>query len=320
MCERVYEEVSANEFAKFFEKKISLPEKVVCKIYNDGGHYVGVPYFENKRKHVVRVTCENDVQRELFESCYAKAICDGLSKEETISFLKDNLYHMFADDCSLNDFIDGELKRKARNFIARKKRFRRKAYLNRWNYFITITYSDEKHTEDEFRLKLRKCLCNLHTRRKWRYMGVFERAPETGRLHFHAILYVPDGEMIGCINEKNDYSTKTHKMQKTCENDFFAKKFGRNDFSILSEKELKNGDTIAYLLKYIQKTGEKITYSRGVPSTICKEIESEDIACEMRDFVLKYVLFDDVVTWENDVMHFVPKQISFADITPKYLC
>lgn len=99
-------------------------------------------------------------------------------------------------------------------------------------------------------------------------MGVFERAPETGRLHFHALLYVPDGEMIGTITEKQDYSTKQHKMQTTHENDFFAERFGRNDFAELSAGELQHGNTIGYILKYIGKTGEKITYSRGIRGEI----------------------------------------------------
>ena len=37
-------------------------------------------------------------------------------------------------------------------------------------------------------------------------MGVFENAPETERLHFHALMYIPDGEMIGNIYEKKDYN------------------------------------------------------------------------------------------------------------------
>ena len=176
--------------------------------------------------------------------------------------------------------------------------------MNRWTHFVTITYSDEKHTETEFRAKLRKCLSNLHTRHKWRYMGVFERAPETGRLHFHALVYVPENEMIGTITEKQDYSTKQHKMQTTHENDFFLLRFGRNDFEEISLVELKHGNAVSYLLKYIEKTGEKITYSRGIPAELHTTIDNDDIASKIRNFVLKYVLFDDVIDWERDIQHY----------------
>ena len=39
-------------------------------------------------------------------------------------------------------------------------------------------------------------------------MGVFEEGFENGTLHFHALLYVPEHEMIGRIEKKREYSTK----------------------------------------------------------------------------------------------------------------
>ena len=109
-------------------------------------------------------------------------------------------------------------------------------------------------------------------------------------------------------------------MQITHENSFFAEKFGRNDFASISPAEMKHGNTLSYLLKYIGKTGERITYSRGIPTEIYREIDQNDIAAEMQDFVLKYVLFDDVIDWESDIMHFHKEQMTFADIPPRLLC
>lgn len=88
--------------------------------------------------------------------------------------------------------------------------------------------------------------------------------------------------------------------------------------------EMKRADTLeflrGYILKYIGKTGEKITYSRGIRGGIWKEIAEKDIVCEMRDFVLKYILFDNVIDWERDIMHFKQEQMTFADISPHWLC
>ncbi len=298
----------------FFE----LPP-TMCKVYNDGGHYIATPYFPNEHRHAPRGQYELQYEREMFETLYAYTITAGMKRAESLNFLRDNLCHLFDTAESLDDFITYEIKRKARCLHMRKLRFRRKANLNRWSYFVTFTYSDEKHSENDFRRKLRRCLYNLATRRKWRYMGVFERAPETGRLHFHGLLYVPDGEMIGEIFEKQDYSTKQHKMQTTHENDFFAEKFGRNDFREIDNAKAK-GETIGYILKYLEKTGEKISYSRGIRGEIFKKINGNDIVCEMRDFVLKYVLFDNVISWERDIMHYKQKQMTFADISPHWLC
>ena len=210
-----------------------------CKVYNDGGHFIAVPLKKTASKPKKYRISKNNTAREIFDGLYAYTLTEGKNKAETRAFLQDNLIHLFDSKTALNAFIDENLKRKANNLHNRKKRFRRKANLNRWNYFVTFTYADEKHTELEFRAKLRRCLSNLHTRRGWRYMGVFERAPETGRLHFHALLYVPQGEMIGAITEVQDYSTKAHKMQTTHSNSFFADRFGRNDFAELSPAEMK---------------------------------------------------------------------------------
>ena len=156
-----------------------------------------------------------------------------------------------------------------------------------------------------------KCLANFATRRSWRYMGVFERAPETGRLHFHALLFVPEYEMVGDIRERRDYSTQLHDMQTTYANTFFERTFGRNDFKELTDVDLTYGRTIEYLLKYIGKSNERIVYSRGIKGEVMLELPGDSIACEMQNYVQKYVLFDDIVDWSTDVMRFKYEQQTF---------
>ena len=192
----------------------------------------------------------------------------------------------------------------------------RKVNLQEFNYFCTFTYDDKKHDEETFRRKLRRCLSNLHTRRGWRYMGVFERAPETGRLHFHGLLYVPDGEMLGKLEEKTDYSTAQGKMQTRNENSFFEQQYGRNDFEEITPSQLEYGDSVDYILKYIGKTNERIVYSRGIPTELCVTLTAKDILTELtNDFVLKYVIFDDVINWERDIARYrFSKQMSITDL------
>ena len=154
---------------------------------------------------------------------------------------------------------------------------------------------------------------NLHTRYGWKYMGVFELSPEKERLHFHAIMYIPDGKMVGEITELRDYSTEHHKMQISHSNSFFADRFGRNDFEKLNANELKNGNALDYLTKYLYKTDERIIYSRGIPTEIYKYIDDKDIAVKYFDFVTKFVLFDDVIDVEKDILHIEYKQQSLFD-------
>ena len=254
-----------------------------------------------------------------FDDLYRCAMQDDLRGEALKAFLKNRLLEQFADRPDIEGYIEDKLEKARRNLYARKKRFRRKGYLNKWNFFVTFTYDDGKQSEETFRKRLRVCLSHLHTRRGWRYMGVFERAPETGRLHFHGVFYIPEGEMIGKIEEKTDYSTAQGRMQTRHENGFFVKRFGRNDFEELNDMELKHGQTLNYVLKYIGKTGERIVYSRGIPTVIYCEVKDDDIITEMQDYGTKYILWDDVISWERDIMHYKERQMSVFDLTHQYL-
>ncbi len=278
-------------------------EKQKYKIYKDGNHFVGSLCVSNHHRQSTRNKITE--QQRYFDEQYVVAIKQGVDKSNMCSFLYTKMQENFPELDNTKQFVKDNISRKWHNYYSRLKRFKRKANLNLWNKFVTITYDDKKMDEDTFRKKLRKCLSNLHCRRKWRYMGVFERGEDNNRLHFHAIMYIPDGEMIGAIVEKRDYSTKQHQIQITHSNTFFAETFGRNDFEDINQYEIVNGNAISYITKYIAKSGEKIVYSRGIPTEIIKEIDSRDIVAKMVDFGLKYIFFDDVIDVETDVMQLV---------------
>lgn len=309
----------------FFNDEPQPPDERYYKIYHDGGHLIATPLFRSQAKRPPKNPAREDIDI-LFDSLFCAAVRQGLNNfdrsrrkyrdtRKMTEFIRAGMEKLFADYPDLDGYIEKKIERKYHNIGVRKKRFRRKAYLNRWNYFVTFTYDDKKHTPETFRRKLRKCLSNLHTRRNWRYMGVFEYAPETGRLHFHGLLYVPDGEMISRLTEKKDYSTAQGQMQITHSNDFFAESFGRNDFEEINEMAIEHGRTPDYILKYIEKQDERIVYSHGIPTEICKKVTDTDIITSFVDYVEKYVLFDNVISWEKDVMHFTKhKQMTIIDI------
>ena len=274
--------------------------KTFCKVYNDGGCYIAVPSSTGLKKHKQRSYMRSTMD-DLFDELYLKAINENVARKNLQEYILAGLREAFPNAWGLVDFVERKITRVAKNLGARKKRFRRKAFLNPWNYFVTFTYDDELQSEESFKKRLRKALSNLHTRRGWLYMGVFERAPETGRLHFHAIMYIPEGQMVGEIYERRDYSTKHHKMQVTHPNTFFEDKLGRNDFEVLSDAELRRGTTMQYLLKYLEKTEERIIYSRGIPTEFTKIINDNDVICKLVDFVTKFVLFNDVIDYSEDV-------------------
>ena len=107
---------------------------------------------------------------------------------------------------------------------------------------------------------------------------------------------------------------KSGKITITRINTFFENGFGRNDFRPVNEKEIRHGNTINYLLKDISKSGEKIVYSRGIPSEVCVKVKERDIAGETFDYVEKVVLFDDVISRERDILNYKPKQLSMREL------
>lgn len=108
-------------------------------------------------------------------------------------YLIKNLRQFFKSDIAAESYVEKKLQNKRRALIARRIRFMRKANMHGFNYFVTFTYSDKLHTEETFRKKLLNTLRHYHTRKGWKYMGVWERAPKSGRLHFHGLLLIPEG-------------------------------------------------------------------------------------------------------------------------------
>ena len=97
--------------------------------------------------------------------------------------------------------------------------------------------------------------------------------------------------MIGKIIEVKDYSTKQHKMQTTFQNTHFLKKFGRNDFKPI-EMPLDITQSVKYLLKYIEKSGEKLVYGGKLPTYFKSDILDGDVACPYGVDDKKLLLFD----------------------------
>lgn len=103
--------------------------------------------------------------------------------------------------------------------------------------------------------------------------------------------------MVGELIIKNDYDTKKHRRQETVQNTYFNKRFGRSDFKELDETEL--GNAIAYLVKYIEKTGEKIVYSKGLPQYFISDIMDEDVVCNIGREDRKLLLYDDFSCYDE---------------------
>ena len=313
MAKRKFENNKLKQLDEFESLKAKLVFDKACKIYNDGGHFVAKEIVISNGKKRYHNSIVDTEKTQYFDSIYFDALDKNFTYNQLVEYLKENMLAKYPDIENIDEYIEKRLLQSKRNLFNRIKRFKRKANLNYWNYFVTITYDDKKHNATSFRQKLRKCLSNLHTRYGWKYMGVFELSPTKERLHFHAIMYIPKDSMVGTIKELKDYSTAQHKLQITHCNSFFAERFGRNDFEELKEEEIRNGNALEYLTKYLYKTNERIVYSRGIPTEIYRYINDKDIATEMYDFITKYVLFDDVIDCKTDIMHFPIRQTTLFE-------
>lgn len=225
----------------------------------------------------------------LYEPKYSrkKAVYDGLRPH-------------FKTDEETKLFVDINFERKRRNLICRRIRMTRKANLQDFNYFVTFTYSDELHTEESFKEGLKVCLKNFSVRKGWKYIGVWERSPKKQRLHFHGLFYISEGTMPGVLLDVNDYNFNTRRRQITHQNTYFNERFGRSDFEEVNPKNL--GSAVAYIIKYLEKTGEKIVYSKGLPQYFISDIMEEDIVCLYGMEDKKLLLYDDFMCWDEGCM------------------
>lgn len=275
-----------------------MPYKA-SKIYYDGSHYIAVPKenFPSRKcgKTARKSNSQTDSVKAKFETAYAES--QALPKCERKQYIAERLQNDFATVEEAKEYARRQTERKRNNACKRYTRLWRKVYLQgRWDYFVTLTYDNAKHTEESFRQSLRNTLKHLVSRKGWKYIGVWERSASE-RLHFHGILYIPEHAMIGELKQVSDYSTKQHRMQTTYQNTHFLRYFGRNDFKAIDKNDVVQ--SVRYLLKYIEKSGERLVYGGDLPTYFKSDIMDEDIVCPTGIDGRKALLFDDFNCWDD---------------------
>lgn len=235
-------------------------------------------------------------RKELFDELYQKYL--NKPRRIKLELITKEMLPYFKTEELSKIYVNENIERKLRNLIARRIRLTRKANLQEFNYFVTFTYDGKLHTEDSFRKGLKNCLRHLVERKQWKYIGVWERSPEKQRLHFHGIFYIPEGTMPGMLLDVNDYNFNTHNRQITHQNTYFNERFGRSDFELIDDMD-KMGDALAYIMKYIEKSGEKIVYSKGLPQFFISDVMDEDIICFTGLEDKKLLLSDDFTCWDE---------------------
>lgn len=278
-------------------KKESAPQPSDALLPLEKIAIVGIQDEEPKQSaNILHPNERRMTKKELFNEMYREYAF--LKKRERKEKLILALRPYFKTDEATELYVESNLERKQRNLIMRRIRMMRKANLQTFNYFVTLTYNGEIHTEESFKKKLKNTLGHFCTRKDWRYIGVWERSPEKQRLHFHGIFYIPDGTMPGLLFEKNDYNFKSHRRQITVQNTYFNENFGRSDFEMIEDVN-RLGEAMTYLMKYIEKSGEKIVYSRNLPQYFISDIMDDDVVKTIGLEDKKLLLFDDFGCWDE---------------------
>ena len=283
------------------EKEITIKEEIEVEtedVYDDlDTDFQEEIEDENKPKSKVKtVEIERTTtKKEYFEELYAEHW--NLPRKERKKLIVEKMVSLFEDEDDCKYFVNANFDRKQRNLVCRRVRLSRKTNLANFNYFCTFTYDNAKHTEESFRQKLTDTFKKLVYRKGWKYEGVWERSPEKNRLHFHGLFEIPEGTMPGEFITVKDYSPIKDRVQVTNQSTYFNERFGRTTFEELDPQTI--GPAIAYLVKYIEKTGEKIVYSKNLPQYFISDIMDDDVVCRIGQEDKKLLLSDDFSCWDE---------------------
>lgn len=255
---------------------------------------------ENEEVDNKQVQKRISTRSEEFLKWYRESV--GMKRHKQRKFISDKLAPYFENRDDLYYFVDTKMRAKNRAESIKKIRCYRRASLHDFNYFATFTYDSKKLTEAEFEKKLLNTLRHFASRKGWKYMGTWERGADTDRLHFHALMYIPEDKLSGEIITKSEYDVKKRRMVDYVTNTFFEDRFGRNTFQLIDGTSFSMNTAIDYVMKYIEKDGGRIICSRGLKTFILTDIDNEDIIARLReDSNSKYILFDDFMVYKDGV-------------------
>ena len=160
-------------------------------------------------------------RRKEIKRLYAKTV--GTKSMRRRDYIASNLIPYFSDRVELYRYVDYKMRCACRASAVKRTRCIRRAAMHGLNLFCTFTYDSKKMDEETFRRKLLNTLRHFANRKGWKYMGTWERGEKNDRLHFHALLRIPDGMMSGEIVKKREYDVHKKRMVEYTTNTFLKR-------------------------------------------------------------------------------------------------
>lgn len=270
-----------------FDPQGVVRKKIKLKVYRQGNSFIGVIPREGKKG--IKRTVDKDPKKLAFRKYYVEAQKLRIPKNQLVDYLWEKMFNNEESYLLDREDIVEMIKKEANRIHQKKKRYREKLGFFRPNWFVTFTYADSATDPESFERKLRRALSNLANRKGWRYIGAKEHGSEKGRLHFHFIMYIPEGGMIGELFK--DYHWNGFKREYFTNNTYFHERFGDCEFVPISGCDLMSGRLSSYLVKYIEKEDSRLIYSRHLSTRIEMEVyENEDIFMTFYDYSRKVYL------------------------------
>lgn len=271
------------------------PEQLINRLYKDSKHKYDL---ENPRPFRLNSEYKNE-RLEGIKKILRKSIEKNKQYDEDLQSLleKDNL----------SFFVEEKLNDEAHQERAKRKRFDRKAGLNRdrWDYFWTQTFDPALFANPEQGLEtLFRWIKNNADRYGIKVLGAVEFGEENGRIHFHALIHIPD-EFLKRLKLKpiTRYSIRGNKWKTSPESEVLRQKFGINEFDSLHGKNAEELlKVVRYISSYACKQDGRRYYSRGLPDCGYQYVDSEDLFFQFDDGEIKYIPCDSFKFGKDSVI------------------
>ncbi len=288
-------------------------ERMKVKVYRDGNSFIGILPNAMGIKGVPR---KRDItpEREAFRKYYIQAKKENVPKRQLVEYLQSKMFNDENSYILYPEEIKELIKKEATRIHNKEKTYYRKLGFFQPNWFVTFTYDDEKTDVETFERQLRRCLSNLAQRKEWRYIGAKEHGSERGRVHFHFIVYIPEGNMVGELFKDYHWNKQKRRRDYFTNNTFFNERFGYTDFQPVAGCDITSGTLKNYLTKYIIKEDARLIYSRHLPTQIETEIiVEEDVFMTFYDHTRKVYLALEMFLSDKELAKLFVDEFALVD-------
>lgn len=293
-----------------------------CKVYSDGSHYIAIPHTEKpykprpkKQEEIITVKPPNDSKpsAELSEvqANSAPQESDALSPLEQIAVTGELLQELSpANIMQPNErrMTKKELfNERYQEYLHLKKGERRERLIAALRPYFKTDMAVKNYVDSNIERKRRNLICRrIRLTRKVNLQDFthFVTFTFNGELHTEETFRKGLKKTLANFSSRKGWKyvgvwERSPKKQRLHFHGLFY---------IPTDDKKTLGRSVDYIMKYLEKTGEKIVYSKGLPQYFISDITDDDVVCPIGLEDKKLLLFDNFDCWdEGEYIVFCPK-------------